>query len=62
MFKYLIGIFLTLIGIGCAVSLVIFLASAAIYGSMFLTLGCVAAMFIFFYSITLLNKKKESEN
>ncbi len=62
MLKYLIGIFLTLIAVGCAVLLIVFLASIALYGSLYLTLGCIAAVFIFFYSVSLLNKKQEPEN
>jgi hypothetical protein len=62
MLKYLIAIVLTLIAVGCAILLIVFLTSAAIYGSEFLTLGCIAALFIFFYSVSLLNKKHETEN
>lgn len=58
--KYFFGIMLTLLALGCVVLLIIFLASAAIFGSVYLILGCILVMFAFFYAISLLNKKQES--
>ena len=62
MFKYLIATFLTLIAIGCGILLIIFLASAAMFGSMFLTIGCIGAVFVFFYCISVLNRNHETGN
>lgn len=57
--RYLLVTLLTLIGISCAVLLIIFLASAAIYGDLFLPLLCLAAVALFFYGVSALNKKQE---
>ncbi len=58
--KYLIASFLTLIAVGGAILLIIFLASAALFGSVFLTISSLAAVGLFFYFVTFLNKKQES--
>ncbi|KAA9040884.1 hypothetical protein FW778_02260 [Ginsengibacter hankyongi] len=54
--RYLLITLLVLIGITCAVSLVIFLASAAIFGSFLLPLICIGSLVLFFYAVTALNK------
>jgi hypothetical protein len=58
--RYLLVFLLTVIGITCAVLLIIFLASAAIFGSFFLPFICIAALVLFFYGVSALNKKQEA--
>jgi len=58
--RYLLVFLLTVIGITCAVLLIIFLASAAIFGSFFLPFICIAALALFFYGVSALNKKQEA--
>jgi hypothetical protein len=57
--KYLLVFLLSLIGISCIVLLVIFLASAAIFGSFFLPLICIVSLALFFYGASVLHKKQE---
>lgn len=56
--KYIIVFLLAFMAIICAVLLVIFLASAALYGSLSLPLFCLAFMVIFFFIVSALNKNK----
>lgn len=57
--RNLLAIVLVLIGIICSVLLIVFLASAAIFGSFFLPLICVIGLTLFFYFMSLLNEKQE---
>lgn len=59
--KYLIASLLGLIAVGGAILLIIFLASAALFGSISLTIISVAAVALFFYFVTFLNKEQESD-
>jgi hypothetical protein len=54
------AIIVTLLGLSFAVLLIIFLASAALFESVYLTIGCILGVFIFFYALSVLNKKQES--
>jgi hypothetical protein len=56
--KYIIAFLLAFMAISCAVLLVIFLASAALYGSLSLPLFCLVFMVIFFFIVSALNKNK----
>ena len=58
--KYIIAILLALIGISCAVLLVIFLVSAALYGSLILTGLCLMAFLLYFVGTSKLNRNNES--
>ncbi|HEY5405674.1 MAG TPA: hypothetical protein VIJ92_01240 [Ginsengibacter sp.] len=58
--RYLLATLLVLIGITCAVLIIVFLASAAIFGSFFLPFICVVALALFFYGISSLNEKQEA--
>jgi hypothetical protein len=58
--RYLLVFLLTLIGITCTVLLIVFLASAAIFGSFFLPVICIISLALFFYGISALNEKQEA--
>jgi len=56
--KYIIVFLLAFTGISCAVLLIIFLASAALYGSLILPFLCLVFMGIFFGGVSVLNKNQ----
>ena len=57
--RYLLVFLLTLVGISCALALIIFLASAAIYGDLILPIVCVGTLALFFYGLKVLDKEQE---
>jgi|GEM_PF-6572429 hypothetical protein len=57
--RNLLAVILVLIGIICSILLIVFLTSAAIFGSFFLPLICVIGLTLFFYFMSLWNEKQE---
>lgn len=57
--RYLLVFLLTLVGIGCALSVIVFLASAALFGDLGLPIVCVVALGLFFYGLNVLDRKQE---
>lgn len=58
--KYLIVFVLTFIGIVLAISLIIFLASAALHGSLMLPVICLFSVAFTYFFISILDKKEQS--
>lgn len=58
--KYIIAILLTFIGISCAILGIVFLASAALYGSLVLTSICLIAMILYFVGVRKLNQDNDA--
>jgi len=58
--RYLFAVLLSLIGITCVILLIVFLASAAIFGSFILPVICIVSLVLFFYGVSALNKKQEA--
>ena len=57
--KYLIVFVLTIIGIVCGISLIIFLASAALHGSFFLLVICLFSVaFVYVFTSSLYKKEQ----
>jgi len=57
--KYFFIFLISFIAISLVVLAIIFLTSAAIYGSLFLPITCLLAMVLFFYFINLTDKKQK---
>jgi hypothetical protein len=57
--NYILWFLLAFIGLSCAVLLVIFLASVALYGSLILVSICLGVMVLYFVGVSKLSEDKE---
>jgi hypothetical protein len=57
--NYILWFLLAFIGLSCAVLLVVFLASVALYGSLILISICLVVMVLYFVGVSKLSEDKE---
>jgi hypothetical protein len=57
--NYILGFLLAFIGLSCALLLIIFLASSALYGSLVLVGICLVAMALYFVGLRKFNQDHE---
>jgi len=57
--NYILWFLLAFIGLSCAVLLLVFLASVALYGSLILVSVCLVVMVLYFVGVSKLREEKE---
>ena len=57
--NYILWFLLAFIGLSCAVLLLVFLASVALYGSLILVSICLVVMVLYFVGVSKLSEDKE---